>query len=41
MNLVYYNGKQVLRAYRMLHVPVVLHVKIEDEHTDTYTYLLR
>jgi hypothetical protein len=41
VNLVYYNGKQVLRAYNMLHVTTVLHVRIEDEHTDTYTYILR
>jgi hypothetical protein len=37
VNLVYYNVKQVLCAYSFLHVTVV-HVRIEDEHTDTYTY---
>jgi hypothetical protein len=41
VNLVYYNGKQVLCAYIMLHVTVVLHVRSEDEHVDTYTYMLR
>jgi hypothetical protein len=40
-NLVYYNGKQVLRAYRMVHVTAVLHVRNEDELADTYTYMLR
>jgi hypothetical protein len=39
VKLVYYNGKQVLRAYNMLHVTLVLHVRNEDEHTDTYTYM--
>ncbi len=32
VNLVYYNGKQVLRAYSMVHVTAVLHVRSE-EHT--------
>ena len=41
LNLVYYNGKQVLRAYSMVHVTVVLHVRNEDELADTYTYMLR
>ena len=39
--LVYDNGKQVLRAYSMLHVTAVLHVRSEDERADTYTYMLR
>ncbi len=37
VNLVYYNNKQVLSAYNMLHVTEVLHVRNEDEHDDTYT----
>ncbi len=41
LKLVYYNGKQVLRAYSMVHVTVVLHVRSEDELADTYTYVLR
>ncbi len=41
VNLVYYNGKQVLRAYNILHVTVFLHVSSEDEYSDTYTYMLR
>ena len=41
LKFVYYNGKQVLRAYIMVHVTVVLHVRNEDELTDTYTYMLR
>ena len=38
---VYYNGKQVLRVYNMVHVTTVLHVRNEDEVVDTYTYMLR
>ena len=41
LNLVYYNGKQVLRAYSIVHVTAVLHVRSEDELADTYTYMLR
>ncbi len=41
VNLVYYNNKRVLRVYTMLHVTVVPHVRSRDEHTDTYTYMLR
>ncbi len=41
LNLVYYNGKQVLCVYIMVHVPTVLHVRNEDELADTYTYMLR
>ena len=41
VKLVYYNNKPVLRAYSMLHVTGVLHVRSEDEHADTYTYILR
>ncbi len=41
VKLVYYNGKQVLRAYSMLHVTAVLHVKSEDERADTYSCMLR
>ena len=41
LNLVYYNGKQVFRASSMLHVTAVLHVRSEDERTDTSTYMLR
>jgi hypothetical protein len=41
VNLVYYNGKQVLRTYNMIHVTTVMHVRSEDEHADTYTYMLR
>ncbi len=37
----YYNIKQVFCAYIMLHVTVVLHVRSEDERSDTYTYMLR
>jgi len=41
VKLVYYNNKQVLRVYIMLHVTVVLYVRSEDERADTYTYMLR
>ncbi len=41
LNLVYYNGKQVLRSYSVVHVTAVLHVRNEDEVVDTYTYMLR
>ncbi len=41
LNLVYYNGNQVLRAYSMVHVTAVLHVRNEDELADTCTYMLR
>ena len=41
LKLVYYNGKQVLCAYSMVHVTAVLHVRNEDELADTYTYMLR
>ena len=41
VKLVYYNNKPVLRAYSMLHVTAVLHVRSEDERADTYTYMLR
>ena len=41
VKLVYYNDKPVLRAYSMLHVTGVLHVRSEDERADTYTYMLR
>ena len=41
VKLVYYNNKQVLRVYIMLHVTAVLHVWNEDERADTYTYMLR
>jgi hypothetical protein len=41
VNLVDYNGKQVLCAYNILHVTVVLYVSSKDEHSDTYTYMLR
>jgi hypothetical protein len=41
VKLVYYNNKQVLRAYSMLHVDAVLHVRREDERADTYTNMLR
>ena len=37
LKLVYYNGKQVLCAYGMVHVTEVLHVRNEDELADTYT----
>jgi hypothetical protein len=37
VNLVHYNGKQVLCPYIMLHVTEILHVRSEDEHTDTYS----
>ena len=36
LKLVYYNGKQVLRTYSILHVIAVLHVRSEDERDDTY-----
>ncbi len=35
VKLLYYNNKQVLRVYIMLHVTVVLYVRSEDEHVDT------
>jgi hypothetical protein len=35
VKLVYYNNKQVLRVYIMLHVTVVLYVRSEDERADT------
>ena len=41
VTLVYYNNKPVLRVYSMLHVTAILYVRNEDEHTDTYTYMLR
>ena len=41
LKFVYYNGKQVLCAYSMVHVTAVLHVRNEDELADTYTYMLR
>ncbi len=41
VKLVYYNNKQVLRVYTMLHVTAVLYVRNEDELTDTYTYMMR
>ena len=41
VKLVYYNNKPVLHTYSMLHVTAVLHVRSEDEHSDTYTYMLR
>ncbi len=41
LNLVYYNDKQVLRAYSIVHVTAVLHVRNEFELADTYTYMLR
>ena len=41
LKLVYYNGKQVLCAYIMVHVTSVLHVRNEDELADTYTSMLR
>ena len=41
VKLVYYNNKPVWRAYIMLHVAAVLHVRSEDERADTYTYMLR
>jgi hypothetical protein len=41
VNLVYYNSKQVLCTYSIVHVTSVLHVRSEDEHADTYTYMLR
>jgi hypothetical protein len=41
VNLVYYNGKQVLRVYIMLHVATVLNVRNDDDHSDTYIYMLR
>ena len=34
LNLVYYNGKQVLREYRMVHFTTDLHVRNEDELAD-------
>ena len=39
LKLVYYNGKQVLCEYIMVHVTGVLHVRSEDELDDTYTYI--
>jgi len=39
LKLVYYNGKQVLCAYSMVHVTAVLHVRNEDELAHTYTYM--
>jgi hypothetical protein len=41
VKLVYYNNKPVLRAYIILHVTEVLHLRSEDERADTYTYMLR
>jgi hypothetical protein len=41
VKLVYYNNKQVLRVYSMLHVTAVLYVRSKDELADTYTYMLR
>ncbi len=41
LNLLYYNGKQVLRAYSVEHVTAVLRVRNEDEVVDAYTYMLR
>ncbi len=41
VKLVYYNNKPVLCAYSMIHVTAVLHVRNENERTDTYTYMLR
>jgi hypothetical protein len=41
VKFVYYNNKQVLCVYIMLHVTSVLYVRSEDEHVDTYTYMLR
>jgi hypothetical protein len=41
LKLVYYNGKQVLCAYSMIHVIAVLHVGSEDKHADTNTYMLK
>jgi hypothetical protein len=41
VKLVYYNNKQVLHVYGILHVTAVLYVRSEDEHADTYTYILR
>ncbi len=41
LNLVYYNGKQVLRSYSVVHVTAVLYVRNEDEVVDTYTYMMR
>jgi len=41
VKLVYYSNKQVLLVYSMLHVTAVLYVRNEDEHDDTYTYMLR
>jgi hypothetical protein len=42
--LVYYNGKQVLRAYSLVHVTWVLHVRSEEEyisifHLSIYVYV--
>jgi len=39
LKLDYYNGKQVLRTYRMVHVTTVLCVRNEDKLADTYTYV--
>ena len=41
LKLVYYNGKQVLCAYIMVHVTSVLHVRNEVELTDPYTESIR
>ncbi len=41
LKFVYFNGKQVLCVYIMVHVSEVLYVRNEDELTDTYTYILR
>ena len=41
VKIVYYNNKPVLRAYIMLHVTVVLHVRSEYKRVDTYTYMMR
>ncbi len=40
VKLVYYNNKPVLCEYIMVHVTTVLHVRSEDEHDDTYTYMM-
>ncbi len=41
VKLVYYNNKQVLRVYSMLHVTAVPYVRSKDERADTYIYMLR
>jgi hypothetical protein len=41
VKLVYYNNKQVLCVYSMLHVTAVPYVRSKDERADTYTYMLR